>query len=142
MAKRRLQDLQINFVGHLPASETLNHLLPLWCRVAAATQREVTEQPEIEIAFAGREGRFSNRCNCRLLIVPPGQTATRDQIWHADLIFSDQPISGVPSARLARLNQLDAKLQQELGSGPSSISTTRIAASAAGGLRYYAPAAA
>jgi glycosyltransferase involved in cell wall biosynthesis len=141
MAKRRLQDLQIKIAGHSPANEVLNKLLPLWCRVALATQRDWTEQPEIEIAFAGCGGQFSNHCHCRLLIVPPGQVTTRDQLWHADLIFSDDHVPGVPSARLYRLNQLDITLQEQLGAFQATVATPRHA-TAAPSNRLYIPAAA
>lgn len=141
MAKRRLQDLQIQIAGRPPGTEILNRLLPLWCHVALATQREVTEQPEIEIAFAGSGGQFSNRCHSRLLIVPPGETATRDQLHHANLIFSDQPLSGVLSTRLYRLNQIDVTLQQQLGAFLPTIATPR-QATVAPGNRLFVPAAA
>lgn len=141
MAKRRLQDLQIKFAGHPPAPEVLNRHLPLWCRVALATPRDVTEQPEIEIAFAGRGGQFSNRGHCQLLIVPAGQAATRDQLRQADLIFSDQPLSDVPTSRHYRLHQLDVTLQQQLGAFQASFTTPRSAALPSGALQLT-PAAA
>lgn len=137
LTKRRLQDLQIKLVGRPPATEVLGKLLPLWCRVALATQRDPAEQFEIELAFAGTESRFSNDSHCRLLIVPPGQTATRDQLHNAHLIFTDQPLSGVRSTRLYRLNQLDVTLQQQLGAFQATAAVESVRTS-----RLFRPAAA
>jgi hypothetical protein len=97
----------------------------------------MNERHEIEIAFAGSEVRFSNDCHCRLLIVPPGQVATGEQISHADLVFSDQPVSGIRSTRLHRLNQIDVTLQQQLGAFQATAAVESVRTS-----RLFRPAAA
>jgi hypothetical protein len=120
--KRRLQDLQIRIVGQRPPKDLIDKL-PLWCRVAAASNHRSTEPPEIEIAFAGAGGQFSTACNCRLLVVPRSQTPTANLARAANLIFSDTLIVGAKSDRCFSLRDFDTILQRQLGSTSSAIST-------------------
>jgi glycosyltransferase involved in cell wall biosynthesis len=122
--KRRLQDLQIRFVGHRPPKETFDKL-PLWCRVAAASNHLSREAPEIEIAFAGTAGQFSTACHCRLLVVPRGQTAGANLARAASLVFSDAPVAGAKTDCCFPLRDFDTVLQRQLG-GISSSSTASL----------------
>jgi GT2 family glycosyltransferase len=125
LTKRRLQDVRIQFVGRIPAAETINGLLPLWCRVAATATNNSSDIPEIEISFADPSSQFSGRCNGRVLVIPPGHQPSRDQLWHADVIFSDQSISSTPTQRVFPLHALDITLQQQLGHLPTASASHR-----------------
>ncbi len=115
LTKRRLQDLRIDLVGRSPKSDLLHQLLPLWCRVALASRRRDNPMPDLEVAFAGHASSFSSRCDCRLLIVPPGTEPTRQLIRTASLIFSDHAPPHTLADRTFALNSLDATLQSHLG---------------------------
>jgi glycosyltransferase involved in cell wall biosynthesis len=111
--KRRLHDLHIQIVG-APQSPSLLNRLPLWCRAAIATPHPRGEQPEIQIAFAGGGEFFSPQVDCRVLVVSPGESASRALTRHADLIFADHELSGGNHNRYP-LRDFDAVMQQQLG---------------------------
>jgi glycosyltransferase involved in cell wall biosynthesis len=115
LTKRRLQDLRIHLAGSSPKSDFLNDTLPLWCRVALASGLHNNEPPDLELAFAGHADSFSNRCDCRLLLVPPGTQPTRRLLRSASLIFSHHALPSVPADRTYKLNSLDSTLQAHLG---------------------------
>jgi glycosyltransferase involved in cell wall biosynthesis len=115
LTKRRLQDLRIDLVGRSPKPEFLNQTLPLWCRVALSSRRHNNETPDLELAFAGHAASFSNRCDCRLLIVPRGTQPTSQLLRAASLTFTDDALPTAPADRTYKLNSLDSTLQSHLG---------------------------
>jgi glycosyltransferase involved in cell wall biosynthesis len=125
--KRRLQDLQIRIVGQRPPKDLIDKL-PLWCRVAAASNHRSATTPEIEIAFAGGSGQFSDGCNCRLLVVPRGQTVSANLARAASLIFSDTSIPGEKSDRCFKLREFDTTLQRQLGCLSTAMPAARLIA--------------
>lgn len=130
LTKRRLQDLRIAFAGPRPSRNTLDKLLPLWCRVALNSPRAAHEPAEIELAFAG-QGTFSNHCDCRVLIVPRGQAASRELIRQADAIFAAGEVTGANPERCFALHDFDSVMQRQLGSRPQVQSRAKLAAAAA-----------
>lgn len=132
MTKRRLQDLHVRFVNRETLDESQLHYLPAWCRVAAAGNSQRADSPEIEIALAGDRGRFSNRADARVLIVPPGQTASRELLWQADMVFANQRLSGVRASQLFPLGQVANVLEQQLGYSLARLTIGRAAATSAG----------
>lgn len=125
--KRRLQDLHIRFVGQRPSKETFDKL-PLWCRVAAASNQRSSESAEIEIAFAGGGGHFAADCNCRLLVVPRGLTANANLAGAASLVFSDTPVTGAKADCCFPLRDFDGTLQRQLGCTSPAATVSRRAA--------------
>ena len=115
LAKRRLQDLRVAIVGRRPGPEKLEQLLPLWCRVAVGSQRPPGEPAEIEIAFGAGQGSFSDRCDCRVLIVPRGQLASRKLLRLADFVFADHDVPGAKPGRAFALSSFDAVMQRQIG---------------------------
>jgi glycosyltransferase involved in cell wall biosynthesis len=116
--KRRLQDLRIELIGRPPPREIVSALLPPWCRVAMSTQRSGQARPEIEIACGSGGGSFTRDADCRVLIVPRGQMATRELVRHADIVFADGQVPDAAPTRTFALNRLDAVLQRQLGFQP------------------------
>lgn len=115
MTRRRLQDLTIDLVGCRPSVHLLDRWLPTWCRSALATARPRYEPAEIEIAFAGGSAApFTQQADCRVLIVPPGQTPDRASSRHADLVFAARSACG-RNDRDHPLHDLDATLRAQLG---------------------------
>jgi glycosyltransferase involved in cell wall biosynthesis len=121
LKKRRLQDLVVRIVGRRPPSEVLDRVLPLWCRVAVAASKGTDEPAEVEIAFAPAADCFSPSCECRVLLVPQGATATRTVVNEANLIFSDQQIGRMASGRCFALQSFDGVLSRQLGAPRTSI---------------------
>jgi glycosyltransferase involved in cell wall biosynthesis len=115
LAKRRLQDLRIAVVGHRPRPVRLDQLLPLWCHLAVESHRLASEPVEMEIAFGGSGATFSDRCNCRVLIVTRGQVASRELLRSADLVFADHDLAGARHDRTYPLSSFDAVMQRQLG---------------------------
>jgi len=118
LSKRRLQDLRVAIVGNRPSSEKLQQLLPLWCRVALESQQRRWALAEIEIAFGAGNGTFSGRCDCRVLIVPRGERASRALVSSADFVFADHDVPGAKLGRSFTLSALDAVMQRQLGFQP------------------------
>jgi hypothetical protein len=119
LVKRRLSDLSVAIGGRRPSRELLDKLLPLWCKVALSGNTGGratggTQSPEVEIAFAAG-GHFSPHCACRVLIVPPGASASRELVRQADFIFADDAVGGSPAGQTYPLASLDAVLQRQLG---------------------------
>ncbi len=141
MAKRRLQDLQIQIAGRGNSNESSLRLLPTWCRVAAAAVQRSSQAPEIEIAFAHDNTAFSIRAECRVLVIPPGQTPSRTLLRQADVIFADETFRRATSRQTFGLATLDATLQRQLGHlrPPEAFSRP---ASLSAGERFCVPAAA
>jgi hypothetical protein len=124
LTKRRLQDLHIRLVSQRQPKEMIDKL-PLWCRVAAASNQRSPGAPEIEIAFAGAGGQFSAGCNCRLLVVPRGQTTPPNLLSAASLVFSDTPIAGAKPDVCSSLRDFDAVLQRQLGCVATAATNSR-----------------
>ncbi len=114
LARRRLQDLNVQLIGRRPPRELLDRTLPLWCRVAMANRKDDAQPGEIEIAFAPSEQPFGDDCDCRVLIVPQGQTPARQLVEGSDLIFAAGEVR-VAKGKTFALESLDAILQQNLG---------------------------
>jgi glycosyltransferase involved in cell wall biosynthesis len=113
--KRRPQDIAIQIVGRAPRYETLKRLLPLWCRVALASQRLRPEPAEVELAFAAGGGMFSDRADCRVLIVQERQTVGREFASQADLVFANREVAGALPSRRFPLHSFSDVVQQQLG---------------------------
>jgi hypothetical protein len=120
LQRRRLQGLRIEFVGNRPGRERLERLLPLWCRVALGSSPLASGPAEIEIAFGAGNGKFSPDCECRVLIVPRGQLASRELVRQADVIFTDCDVAGALPNRTFTLSAFDAVMQRQLGFQPPS----------------------
>lgn len=112
VTQRRLQDLGVKLVGPRPPRELLDRTLPLWCRVAMATERSTP--PEMELAFAPSTETFRGS-DCRVLIVPREQTAARELVRQADLIFAAGDVPTSASKKTFTLESMDAILQRNLG---------------------------
>jgi GT2 family glycosyltransferase len=115
LTKRRLQDLRIDLAGKRPESAILDRWLPPWFLVALAARRRESPITDLEVAFAGHADSFSNRCDCRLLIVPPGAQPSRQLLRTASLVFSDHPPLRVLGSRTYKLGTIDSILQSHLG---------------------------
>jgi glycosyltransferase involved in cell wall biosynthesis len=114
LAKRRLDDLHLRIIGRTPSREILEPLLPAWSRAALASDRQRLEPPEMEIAFGGGGGSFSERSDCRVLIVPRGQAASRELARRADLIFADHDVPGAAAGQSFSLAAIDGVIQRKL----------------------------
>jgi len=116
--------LHIRLVSQRQPKEMIDKL-PLWCRVAAASNQRSPGAPEIEIAFAGAGGQFSAGCNCRLLVVPRGQATPPNLVSAASLVFSDTPIAGAKPDVCSPLRDFDAVLQRQLGCVATTATNSR-----------------
>jgi hypothetical protein len=92
----------------------LDRTLPLWCRVALSSRRDGSPA-EVEIAFAPSSQPFSDECDCRVLLIPRGQTAARQLVEASDLIFAAGEVSAAAKGKTFALESLDAILQRNLG---------------------------
>jgi len=113
LTKRRLEDLHLRIVGRKPSRETLEQLLPQWVHIALASSLNASTPPEMEIAF-GSGDSFSDQSDCRVLIVPRGQSTSRELARQADLIFAEHDVPGAAAGQSFSLAAMDGVIQRKL----------------------------
>jgi GT2 family glycosyltransferase len=127
LVRRELADLAIEIVGQPPARETIERLLPPWCRAAIHRRRDghqrgaEAEPAEIQFAFPGGGGKFSARSDCRVLIIPRGESldaAARELTRRADVVFADAAPSDCKPGRVFPLKRVHDILPRQLGALP------------------------
>jgi glycosyltransferase involved in cell wall biosynthesis len=128
LAKRRLQDLNVRLAGKQKLPPHVADVLPAWCRIAYQANRSPEGASEIELAIAPSAAVFSENCDCRVLVIPPGETAPRHLVRQAQLVFGSEPVAGLAADRLHPLESLDRVLPAHLGAAPFSAAALRAAA--------------